>query len=227
LHGNFCAATRTIEPVTQGLVHKPAMKTVLPLPCGAGGCDFAVDPAIRAIDAELFWLPEWSTSVVILTASRVQHPALTFSPSDWPGLRARRAAQDGEHFILKSGSDEFQLWLPDPPDETSYLAAVIPIDEMAPQRLAVTMRFWRHATGQRPSAGAPAPKRRQRIDHALRALDGHMAGASYRDIAESLFGSQRVGAEPWKTSPLRDSTIRLVRGGVALMRGGYRKFLRR
>lgn len=54
-----------------------------------------------------------------------------------------------------------------------------------------------------------------------------MAGASYRDIAESLFGSQRVGEEPWKTSPLRDSTIRLVRGGVALMRGGYRKFLRR
>lgn len=88
------------------------------------------------------------------------------------------------------------------------------------------MRFWRHANGQRVPAGA-APRRRQRIDYVLRALDGHLSGASYREIAENLFGPDRVAAEPWKTASLRDATIRLVRSSVALMRGGYRKLLRR
>ncbi|MCQ4189416.1 DUF2285 domain-containing protein [Methylocystis sp. NLS-7] len=57
----------------------------------------------------------------------------------------------------------------------------------------------------------------------LRALDGHLANASYRDIAQQLFGQERLTREPWKTSSLRAMTIRLVKGGIALMRGGYRK----
>ena len=58
------------------------------------------------------------------------------------------------------------------------------------------------------------------------ALDGHLAEASYREIAEALFGARRVEGEMWKTSSLRDRTIRLVKGGLALMRAGYRKLLR-
>ena len=61
----------------------------------------------------------------------------------------------------------------------------------------------------------------------LRALDGHLAGASYREIAEHLFERERIEREPWKISSLRAVTIRLVAGGVALMRGGYRKLLRK
>jgi len=45
-------------------------------------------------------------------------------------------------------------------------------------------------------------------------------------IAEVLFGTRRIERETWKTSSLRDRTIRLVRGGVDLMRAGYRKLLR-
>jgi len=48
----------------------------------------------------------------------------------------------------------------------------------------------------------------------VRALDGHLAEASYRDIAEVLFGTRRIERETWKTSSLRDRTIRLVRGGI-------------
>lgn len=59
----------------------------------------------------------------------------------------------------------------------------------------------------------------------LRALDGHLAKATYRDIAQQLFGRERLNCEPWKTSSIRATTIRLVKGGIALMRGGYRKLL--
>lgn len=70
---------------------------------------------------------------------------------------------------------------------------------------------------------------RQRCDRLvlmLRALDGHLAEASYREIARVLFGIQRLERESWKTSSLRDQTIRLVKGGLALMRAGYRRLLR-
>jgi hypothetical protein len=62
---------------------------------------------------------------------------------------------------------------------------------------------------------------------ALRALDGHLAGATYREIAEVLFGTARVPTgSPWKTHDVRGRTIRLVRTGLKLMRGGYLDLLR-
>src|SRR5262249_1112905 len=69
-------------------------------------------------------------------------------------------------------------------------------------------------------------QRRDRLVLMLRALDGHLCDASYREIAEGLFGAARVEREAWKTSSLRDRTIRLVKSGVSLMRAGYRRLLR-
>jgi hypothetical protein len=61
----------------------------------------------------------------------------------------------------------------------------------------------------------------------LRALDGRLAGETYRGIARALFGAARVPAGPaWKTHDVRDRTIRLVRTGVDLMQGGYLDLLR-
>ena len=49
---------------------------------------------------------------------------------------------------------------------------------------------------------------------------------SYREIAEGLFGPERVRSRSWKDHDLRSLTIRLVKNGIALMRGGYRALLR-
>lgn len=191
-------------------------------PSGAGGCDFAVDPTLGANEADIFWLPEARASAVILVASPINAGELRFTPSDWPDLRTRLRASDGEHLILGTGRNQHQLWLPDSPREGEPLASVIPHDKMTPHRADAAMNFWRFASGH----GRPAtPLRDFRLINTLRALDGHLSGASYRLIAECLFGSARIDAEPWKSSSLRDATIRLVRNGVALMRGGYRKFL--
>jgi hypothetical protein len=68
---------------------------------------------------------------------------------------------------------------------------------------------------------------RQQLVLALRALDGHLAGATYREIAEVLFGTAHVPTgSSWKTHDLRGRTIRLVRTGLKLMRGGYLDLLR-
>jgi hypothetical protein len=70
-------------------------------------------------------------------------------------------------------------------------------------------------------------ERRHRLSLALRALDGRLAGESYRVIAAGPFGDARIPAGAGcKTHDLRDRTIRLVRGGLELMQGGYLDLLR-
>lgn len=61
----------------------------------------------------------------------------------------------------------------------------------------------------------------------LQAVDGRSEGASYREIADAVFGEARVASDPWKTSAIRDATIDLVKDGLALVAGGYRQLLRR
>jgi hypothetical protein len=70
-------------------------------------------------------------------------------------------------------------------------------------------------------------QRRHRLSLALGALDGRLAGQSYRVIATGLFGDTRIPASPGRQRhDLRDRTIRLVRGGLDLMQGGYLDLLR-
>jgi hypothetical protein len=60
----------------------------------------------------------------------------------------------------------------------------------------------------------------------LRALDGHLARASYREIADALFGPEAAARYVWKTSSIRGQTIRLVTDAVRTMKGGYCQLLR-
>jgi hypothetical protein len=197
-----------------------------------------VDPNLRADEAEIYWRPELLASSVILVASPIL-PASdeeatrlsSIAPSasdlrDHPALVARRTGEDGQHLLVDSTRGQCQLWLPDPQAGRRPLAAVILLDELTPHRAEAALRFWR-LLRDKPPHRAEHPPDLRRVFSLLRALDGHLGGASYRKIAERLFGMARVAADPWKTSSLRDATIRLVRGGVTLMRGGYRKFLKK
>lgn len=197
-----------------------------------------MDPELRADEAEIFWLPELRTSSVILVASPIPAASdeeTTRSSSIAPSaaelrthskLVAHRTSDDGEHVLLQSGRDQCQLWLLNPQAGGGPLAAVILLDELTPHRAEAVLRLWR-LLRDKPPLRAEHPPDPRRVFSLLRALDGHLGGASYRKIAERLFCKARVAADPWKTSSLRDATIRLVRGGVTLMRGGYRKFLKK
>ena len=104
---------------------------------------------------------------------------------------------------------------------------LLPLDRVFEQRVAAALRLWRGLTGRAPGRDPATltPMRRDRLTLALRALDGRLENASYREIAEALFGDARVSERAWKTHDLRDRTIRLVRLGFAMMQGGYRRLL--
>ncbi|RAZ72900.1 DUF2285 domain-containing protein [Mesorhizobium atlanticum] len=158
-------------------------------------------------------------------------PAMpAFEPASLP-YRAivLRLVDGGQHLLLHSAGRQLQL-------AVSGLSIVDPVrlstDAIWPagelrQRLwaleclhsVITRQHW-------PKRLFAPDTRGRRLRFVLRALDGSVAGASYRDIAEVLIGHTRVRAD-W-TDPrdhLRDRTRRAVTRARVLMNGGYLDFL--
>jgi hypothetical protein len=141
---------------------------------------------------------------------------------------AQRGAE-GEYWLVNTAHGRLRLTLIDGASVSDPAAVIVPLDANFPARAAAAARLWRVAMSQRShrSSDPISSQRRQRLALILRALDAHQCGETYRDIARALFGATRVPAgSAWKTHDLRDRTIRLVRAGVRLMRGGYLGLLR-
>ncbi|WP_188166981.1 DUF2285 domain-containing protein [Oryzicola mucosus] len=107
------------------------------------------------------------------------------------------------------------------------LAAVIPLDSMAKERLSAVSRLLiRNSKRQAPDDRLTSNQRR-RLSHLLRACDGRVDGASHFQLAQALYGRRMVERRTWQDSPFRYATIRLIRDGAKLLNGGYRKLLSR
>lgn len=148
-----------------------------------------------------------------------------FEPKSWQGDLVEREAADGLHAVLRTGAGEHRLWLPHPIRPGEPMACVVPLGSDAAAGAAAAIEFWRHICGVRGTPSAP-DHRFRRLCMSLRAFDARVAGASYRALAEYLFGTARIEDRSWKTSSIRDTTIRLVRSGRAYVQGNYRRLLR-
>lgn len=114
-----------------------------------------------------------------------------------------------------------------PGSDRHALVALVPIDVDLLDRVDTLTRFWRILYGRKSLPDTRLTRQqRRRLRLMLQAVDGRMNGASYREIAAAIYGEARVAADPWKTSPLRDSVIGLIEGGFAMVAGGYLNLLR-
>ncbi|GGA51622.1 hypothetical protein GCM10011385_01170 [Nitratireductor aestuarii] len=108
------------------------------------------------------------------------------------------------------------------------LAAVVLLDDDTPDRLAMVERLWAAARGRRvPPDMRLTGQRRRRAKEMLRVVDAREAGLTYLAIAEVMFPQHKPDSASWVGSPIRETTIRLARDGLKLVRGGYRLLLRR
>ncbi|RWH39204.1 MAG: DUF2285 domain-containing protein [Mesorhizobium sp.] len=193
---------------------------------GGGVCSFFVPPSLSAGEGPVFWSAEADTSAVLLTQSPIMLPTAGNLSSE---LRepAARSDDQGAHSLLAFGNQSIRLvQLPGVTPGTP-LAALVPLDGDGHDRIAAIDRLLRALQGRAvPDDRRLTPQQKRRHRRMLQAIDGSMTGASYRVIADVLFGPDRVAAEPWKTSALRASVIGLVKGGHAMMAGGYRQLLR-
>jgi len=197
---------------------------------GAGGCPFATAP--DDLSEPVVWRAELTAVTVILDAAPEGFAtAAPVDPRALGALLADLAAIDGRHVIVADAAGEHRLWLRDPTPGRP-LAAVIPLDKDFLTRIASLLRFHRRLLGR---AAGPLPRgwpltayRLARLDLMLRALDLRDGGATYREIATALGRDEaaRLSASDWKMSSARSFVVRLVRDGVAMMNGEYRKLLR-
>lgn len=173
--------------------------------------------------ASAHWTPQVLPSVVTVTghADSLADPRLTLPPD---ALGAIHAGTGSDLIIERLGA---RLHVHKIGSIAGAPAALIPLDQLFDVRLASALRLWRALRGQNPGPdpGTLTAARRDRLTLALRALDGRLAEASYREIAEALFSTSGIRGREWQGHDVRDRTIRLVRYGYSLMKGGYRRLL--
>ena len=134
-------------------------------------------------------------------------------------------AAEGDDYVIERLGVRMRVHLDrhgaDPP------AVLLPFDGLFEVRVMAVLRLWRmlHGRNPGPNPAALSQARVNRLVLALRALDGRLDGATHREIATSLFGADAVPKRDWISHELRDRTARLVRLGVAMMNGGYRRLL--
>jgi hypothetical protein len=221
LRGSTCGAIPRISETTAGpsTGWKVHASTRSPF---AGGCGFPFDPHLHADNVPLVWLPRLDPTTVLLIPAPRPFSASCSLFSLTPLFR--RHATDGEHWVVSDDDGRFALLLMGSFEIDTPVASVNPFDTNFAARADPALRLWRLLTGERSirSVDSLTQPQRQQLVFALRALDAHLAGATYRKIAETLFGEARVPTgSSWKTHDLRGRTIRLVRAGLRLMRGGY------
>lgn len=174
----------------------------------------------------IFWSPDADTSTVLLArlpelldADTNLHAALDKDNA--------RGSRTGVHFVHGAADRRFHLVRLPGTDPNAPLVVVIPLDPSGFDRIAETERLLSALLNHPISPdGRLTAQQRRRARNMLRAVDGRKQGASYREIAEVLYGTKRIRSEHWKTSALRGSVIGLVKGGLAMIAGGYRQLLR-
>lgn len=182
------------------------------------------DPNLPGDRARVVWLPRHNPRLALLTniAPPLADAAAALVLTETVALAS---APEGEYlsFIGRDAPTVLHLAGHGPP-----AAALLPFDPLFPERVAGALRIWRAMErGVSPVVDAPTAAQLRRRKLILRALDGHLAGSAYREIAIGLFGRKRVpSANEWRVHHLRSRTIRLVQDGLERMCGGYLHLLR-
>jgi hypothetical protein len=192
---------------------------------GRWGLRLLEDPNRDARDA----LPDWAADPDSLVHIRaVGYPcgdARAFGMWRMPGHKS--LSHDGHRLVLACQLARRILRVAIAPslcDGMNYAYVVHAGDRLAQRLRAIEASLPLLDADGNEVVGVTADRPgRTAILHArmLQALDGTLAGASYREVAEVLFGNVAVGKQWYDDGDLRAQVRRVIRRGKVLMRGGY------
>lgn len=181
------------------------------------GLMMPADPALPVDDAGVLWRADVAPGLVVPL-----EPASFGEPRSLPRAEAAVRTSDEEaHIRLPSG---LQLLARGRPALGPWVV-VLSYDADFSLRVRACEALRRAEITDAPPRSRLSLAQRERLARALYALDASLRRASYRQIAADIFGLPDDEMD-FKTSSVRDVTIRLVRRGRALMAGGYLKLLR-
>lgn len=199
----------------------------------AWGCLYADDWRLDARTASVVWAPSVFRAAVSMIAVAADTP-LNAGVVDLLGTEVRTVVlhmPDGiQHVLYRDGVESLHLVV-NGADVSSPVHLLTDMD-MSPEQAryhahALKSLSEMRASGRLQQSLCRKPPRPARLQHVLQALDGSLAGAPPREIAVALFGAARVDRD-WDVPGhnLRDQVRRAVKRGQALMKGGYRSFLK-
>ena len=187
------------------------------------------DPTRDARDAHPDWFPDPSSVVQVYPDADPTDDALPFQLWRFPGRK--HLTHDGKRLVLITQLINHMLRMAISPaleDGMAYAYAVRADRRLREHWHAIEADLaMLDAASAHHSAVATDRPGRTAMFHmrTLQALDGMLAGASQRGVAEVLFGIATV-AERWhEDSDLRAQVRRLIRRGQTLMGGEYRRLL--
>jgi len=187
---------------------------------------------MSALSAPLFWCASVADAVVAIDAipADPDHPdALDIRRTGIAAFLLDRSAA-GQRLLLRERGRSIRFdvrsgTLAQGPVRLRY--ALEGLSRLEPQLLTLRRlaALWR--LGRMPAELFPPETRARRWIELLRTLDALSDGASQRDIAEALFGTE-LSRTRWRseTDYLRMRVQRLVRSGRELAGGGYLRLLK-
>ncbi len=181
------------------------------------------DPADDARSVQPAWLSD--AVIAVLADNDPLENALPFRLWDIPGHKM--LIDDGRRIRLASlvGCQVVRMAIARGlEDGAPYAYAIRAGGDAAARWHAIEAQL--HVIDTPPVFSLARPKQ-SALGHmrALQALDGTLAGASHREVAEAVFGSNAV-AERWHPDgDMRAQVRRLIRRGETFMKGGYRRLL--
>jgi len=187
-----------------------------------------VGPKLSALDAPICWRP--ATGAAILPAIAVRAPVAAEADLSLASLSSVRhivVRRDGTYCLLANSTDHaiaLQVrgdWIVDAPINVTF--------QLHRLFFAAKAGSW---LSKLPGLLSAPPRhicrtpRRKHLSDALIALDGHLSGANYRDLADIIF-SRALAATAWSSSSraMKDTVIRSLDRGRKLARSGYLRLI--
>jgi len=186
------------------------------------------DPGLDARDAYPAWFPDHDTVVQLYPDADPPPDASPFEFWRIPGRK--QLIHDGRRLMLivrLPGSCVRLAFAPTLENGMAYAYAIRASRNPCPRyrALADALNKLRVASDATSAGVKPRPSPSSLLElHTLQALDGTLAGASLRTVADVLFGPDAVAKDWHADGDLRARVRRLVQRGKKLMRGGYRRF---
>ncbi|MFC3677095.1 DUF2285 domain-containing protein [Ferrovibrio xuzhouensis] len=175
----------------------------------------------------MFWLPQEDTGSVILTPAPASIAAGS-APLALPEQPLDESTDHGLHVLHDlSNGQRLHLALPADGSADQPLVAVIPLGIEGFDRLEAVARLLASLHGRAiPPDTRLTRQQLARARRMLQAVDGHRVGASQLEIAQVLFRLKPIRRDDWQNAPERYATMDLIKDGLAMITGGYRKLLR-
>jgi hypothetical protein len=214
-----------IQHVSGALLYRPSRRFVS---AEAWGLALFADPDKTALETDIFWLPHLLRHAVTCHCKPSNDNASdVLSLASFVGRRAVLASLTHEVVTICSAGHSANLIVTD----GSLLFGNSSVT-FQHEGLTTASRHYETVTILRKLSRGVANSDAQKsaadnkyLDYLI-ALDGHLEGRSYRDIAVVLYGKERVGSH-WTddTRWMKSKVRRAVDRGITLMNSGYRNLL--